>query len=190
MILLPDMPFGVSWIIKLAVSLIIVLISFGYVNLRGLIKNTAVFFMISFWPKNEICRIRVINNNHYSEFYGKSDTGNTLCEPFSNIPVIVVNESAVKETAEEEFKKLMYMKEPECMLKGKYRLIPFHSVGGSGLLPAFIPDEVYINNVYCCKRVYIAVCRNTILEGEIKAMVNPEIIEAVKDDCDDSCKII
>ena len=245
MILLPDMPFGVSWIIKLAVSLIIVLISFGYVNLRGLIKNTAVFFMISFcfcgfmlfvWfiftpkgmvvrnsvvyfsispvvmiittvicyavisvltriterplPKNEICRIRVINNNNYSEFYGKSDTGNTLCEPFSNIPVIVVNESAVKETAEEEFKKLMYMKEPECMLKGKYRLIPFHSVGGSGLLPAFIPDEVYINNVYCCKRVYIAVCRNTILEGEIKAMVNPEIIEAVKDDCDDSCKII
>ena len=84
----------------------------------------------------------------------------------------------------------MYMEEPECMLKGKYRLIPFHSVGGSGLLPAFIPDEVYINNVYCCKRVYIAVCRNTILEGEIKAMVNPEIIEAVKDDCDDSCKII
>ena len=36
----------------------------------------------------------------------------------------------------------------------------------------------------------MSVCRNTISEGEIKAMVNPEIIEAVKGDFDDSCKII
>ncbi|MBQ2444478.1 MAG: sigma-E processing peptidase SpoIIGA [Clostridia bacterium] len=244
-ILLPDMPFAVSWIMKSAVSLAIVLITFGYVNLRSLVKNTAVFFMISFcfcgfmlfvWfiftpkgmvirnsvvyfsispvimiittvicyavinvitriterppPKNEICKIRIINNNHFSEFYGKSDTGNTLCEPFSNAPVIVVNENALKDTAEKEFINLMYTKEPECMLKGKYRLIPFHSVGGSGLLPAFVPKEVYIDNVYCGMRIYVAVCRNTISEGEIKAMVNPEIIEAVKGDFDDSCKII
>lgn len=140
--------------------------------------------------KMEICKIRLINNNRFCEFYGKIDTGNTLCEPFSQIPVIVVNEDAVKEIAEEEFGKLLNFAEPENTLKNKYRLIPFTSVGGKGLLPAFIPKEVYINNTYCRKKVYVAVCKNNILNGEIKAMINPEIIEYVKDDFNDINKTL
>ena len=122
-----------------------------------------------------------MNNNNYCEFYGKIDTGNTLCEPFSQCPVMVVNEDAVKNIAEEEFSKLLDINTTENTIKHKYRVVPFTSVGGSGLLPAFSPSEVYINNTFCKQKIYVAVCKNNILYGEIKAMVNPEIIEFVKE---------
>lgn len=244
-IFLPEISFILNLLLKLAISLAIVFITFGYHNLKSFAKNIALFYLISFcfcgvmlfvWfiftprgmmvknsvvyfnispvvmiittvicyfairlinklsgkqqSKLEICKIKIINNNRYCEFYGKIDTGNTLCEPFSQTPVIVVNENAVKDIAEDEFGKLLNMTEPESTLKNKYRLVPFASVGGKGLLPAFLPREVYINDIYCRHKIYIAVCKNNILNGEIKAMVNPEIIEFVKDDCNDISKII
>lgn len=239
-IFLPEIPFFINLLLKLVISSVIILLTFGYHNIKAFIKNISLFYFISFcfcgamlfiWfiftprgmvvknsvvyfnispivmiittifcylvirfiskitekqsCKMEICKIKLINNDRYCEFYGKIDTGNTLCEPFSQTPVIVVNENAVKEIAEEEFEKLLNLSEPESTLKNKYRLIPFTSVGGKGLLPAFVPREVYINNTYCRKKVYVAVCKNNILNGEIKAMINPEIIEYVKDDCND-----
>ena len=138
----------------------------------------------------EICKIKIINNDNYCQFYGKIDTGNTLCEPFSQYPVIVASEDAVKPVAEEAFSNLLTYSEPDRVLKHKYRLVPYTSIGGSGLLPAFLPKEVYINDNYCPQKVYIAVCKSNVLKGEIKAMVNPEIIEYVKDDYCDIGKIV
>lgn len=140
--------------------------------------------------KIEICKIKIINNDRFCEFYGKIDTGNSLCEPFSQCPVIVANEDAVKNIAEDAFNILLNYSEPTVVLKHKYRLVPFTSVGGSGLLPAFSPKEVYINGIFCKKKIFVAVCKNNVLNGEIKAMVNPEIIEFVKDDCCDISKTI
>lgn len=140
--------------------------------------------------KIEICKIKIINNGKYCEFYGKIDTGNTLCEPFSQCPVIVASEKAVKEIAEDAFDILLKYEEPEFSLKHKYRLVPFTSVGGKGLLPAFLPKEVYINGTYCPKKVFVAVCKDSVLNGEIKAMINPEIIEFVKDDSCDVGKVV
>ena len=68
--------------------------------------------------------------------------------------------------------------------------MPFTSVGGKGLLPAFLPKEVYINGTYCPKKVFVAVCKDSVLNGEIKAMINPEIIEFVKDDSCDVGKVV
>ena len=151
-----------------------------------LISYAVIQLCSRFIRKNEndiiqICKIKLINNDSYCEFYGKIDTGNTLCEPFSQCPVMVVNEEAVKNIAEEEFNKLLDVNTTESAIKHKYRVIPFNSVGGSGLLPAFSPREVYINGTFCRQKIYVAVCKNNILSGEIKAMVNPEIIEFVKE---------
>ncbi len=138
----------------------------------------------------EICKVKIIHNNKYCQFYAKVDTGNTLCEPFSQIPVIVVNEDTIKIIAEDEFNKLLNNTSLEYTPKNHYRIIPFNSVGGDGLLPAFLPKEVYINDTYCPNKVYIAVCKNRIINGEIKAMINPEIIEFVKDGNNDFNKAI
>lgn len=138
----------------------------------------------------EICKVKIIHNNKYCQFYAKVDTGNTLCEPFSNIPVIVVNEDTVKIIIEDEFNKLLNNINVDYSPNNHYRLIPFNSIGGDGLLPAFLPKEVYINDIYCPNKIYIAVCKNRIVSGEIKAMLNPEIIEFVKDGNNDFNKIV
>lgn len=243
-ILAPDFPFLINLIVKLVISIAIILISFDYYSISQLIKNIALFYLISFgfcgvmlffWfitPQQivvnnsivyfnispvlmvittilsyliiriinkitekqnsilEICKVKVINNDKFCQFYAKVDTGNTLCEPFSNIPVIVVNEEAIKIVAEDEFNKLLNATNTEYIPKNHYRLIPFNSIGGNGLLPAFLPKEVYINDIYCPNKVYIAVCKNKIISGEIKAMINPEIIEFVKDDSNDFKKTL
>lgn len=235
-ILLPNLGFVINALIKLIISVFIVFFTFGFHNLRTLVKNIALFYFISFcfcgavlfvWfiftPKGlvvnnstvyfnispmvmivttlvtyivirvccrfmnkkenkvDICKIKLINNNSFCEFYGKIDTGNTLCEPFSQRPVIVVNEDAIKDIAEDEFSKLLDINTDTTTIKNKYRVVPFTAVGGSGILPAFSPSEVYIDGIFCKQKIYVAVCKNNILCGEIKAMVNPEIIEFVKE---------
>lgn len=236
-ILLPDLGFLINLLLKLAISVGIVFLTFGYHSLKALIKNIAIFYFMSFclcgvmlfvWfiftPRGmvvnnsvvylnisplvmivttlisyavirlcskairkkendviKICKIKLINNDSFCEFYGKIDTGNTLCEPFSQCPVMVVNEDAIKNIAEEEFSRLLDANTAQNTIKHKYRVVPFNSIGGSGLLPAFSPREVYINGTFCKQKIYVAVCKNNILYGEIKAMVNPEIIEFVKE---------
>ncbi|MEE0059530.1 MAG: sigma-E processing peptidase SpoIIGA [Acutalibacteraceae bacterium] len=235
-ILLPSMGVILGGLVKIIISSVIVIITFGYNGFKALLKNIALFYLISFafcgvmlfvWfiftPKGlavnnsvvyfnisprimvvttlvayivvrvcdrlinrtasniEICKIKIIHHNSYCEFYGKVDTGNTLYEPFSRCPVIVVNESAIKSITDNKFAKILNNNEPDYSLKNKYRVIPFNAIGANGLLPAFSPDEVYINDCFCSEKIYVAVCKNDILCGEIKAMVNPEIIEFVKE---------
>ncbi len=235
-IFLPSMGFILNSLIKIIIATLIVILTFGYNGVKTLLKNIALFYLISFlfcgimlfvWfvftPKGlainnsviyfnisptimivttlfayivirvcdrlinrttsniQICKIKLIHNNSYCEFYGKVDTGNTLCEPFSNSPVIVVNEQAIKNIIDDKFIKILSNNEPDYSIKDNYRLIPFNAIGAKGLLPAFSPNEVYINDILCIKKLYVAVCKNDILCGEIKAMLNPEIIEFVKE---------
>ena len=235
-IFLPSMGFIFSSLIKIVISTLIVILTFGYHGLKSLLKTTALFYLISFsfcgvmlfvWfvftPKGlainnsiiylnisptimiattlvsyiiirvcdkiinrtsaniEICKIKLIHNNSYCEFYGKVDTGNTLYEPFSHCPVIVVNEEAINNILDDKFSKILNNIQINYSIKNNYRVIPFNAIGAKGLLPAFAPVEVYINDTLCPKRIFVAVCKNDILCGEIKAMVNPEIIEFVKE---------
>ncbi|MEE0264974.1 MAG: sigma-E processing peptidase SpoIIGA [Acutalibacteraceae bacterium] len=235
-ILLPSMGVILGGLVKIIISAVIIVITFGYHSIKALLKNTALFYLISFafcgvmlfiWfiftPKGlavnnsvvyfnisptimiattlfayivirvcdrlinrnasdiRVCKVKLIHNSAYCEFYGKVDTGNTLYEPFSRCPVIVVNESAIRSITDNKFAKILNNNEPDYSVKNKYRVIPFNTIGANGLLPAFSPDEVYINDSFCSEKIYVAVCKNDILCGEIKAMVNPEIIEFVKE---------
>ncbi len=235
-IILPPLPFFINWCIKLIISFIIILITFGYHNTALFFKNTILFYGISFcfcglmlfvwfifmpkglYIKNSIvyfnlspivmifttliayfviqiimkimaksvsetrfCKVKIISNGNSCEFYGKTDTGNTLYEPFSHAPVIVVNEKAVKSIIENEFQKLLDSEYDNLDISRKYRLIPFHSVGGKGLLPSFLPDKIYINNHVCQQKIYIAVCKDTIVGTSVEAMINPEIINSAKE---------
>lgn len=132
-------------------------------------------------PGIEICKIRIIGNSTYAEIYGKVDTGNSLTEPFSNAPVIVADRKSVKKVIPKEIEELLTYKNKAINtssnkdLPKSIRFIPFNSVGGDGILPAFIPEEIYINNALYKGNVYIALCGDNRLTGECKAMVNPQI---------------
>lgn len=107
--------------------------------------------------KNEIYSLTVLKNDKEVHVYAFADTGNKLKEPFSDYPVIVIDESKISFDTE--------------------RIIPFNSVGGEGMLRAFKPDKIIISNgkgSYETDRVYIAL--SSVDSKDFSAILNPEII--------------
>lgn len=74
------------------------------------------------------------------------DSGNRLCETFSGAPVIVVQKEAVLPVLSPAMRRTLNALDgtdsgqpAEGAMAVGWRLIPFHSIGGNGLLPAFKP---------------------------------------------------
>lgn len=107
--------------------------------------------------KKEIYSLTVIKNGCEYHFYAFLDSGNRLTEPFSNYPVIIVDES-----------KLSFETE---------RIIPYNTVGGEGMLKAFRADKVIISNgkKSCeCDKVYIAL--SNVDSKDFSAILNPQLL--------------
>lgn len=101
------------------------------------------------------------------EYRGKSvsfvslvDSGNQLTDGLTNTPVLVAELFALRELFEgEEYKLLGSSPAEEVILKGegRWRPIPFKTVGGGGILPGFCPDKVICDGKE--RRVLVAVSR-------------------------------
>ena len=106
---------------------------------------------------NKKCSAVIEYGGEKSELQGIIDTGSTLHEPFSGECVIVGNENSF-----EHMKKIKELLENPTVsdIKKGIRLIPFSSVGGSGLIPAFRPEKITIrlNNKNLRVSAYIALC--------------------------------
>jgi stage II sporulation protein GA (sporulation sigma-E factor processing peptidase) len=116
-------------------------------------------------PDKIFCRIRIDYDGKSVSCMGKVDTGNSLTEPFSNYPVVVVDEKCIAAMKPDEN-------------SGKIRLVPFQAVSGGGLLSAFKPDLL---TVICGKKqieihnVYIAATKSKL--GEFSALLNPDLLQ-------------
>lgn len=116
-------------------------------------------------PKELSCRVVITRGGIACDCTAKVDTGNSLREPFSDVPVIVADKEVIKRLIP-----------PDGSLN--FRLVPYEAVSGSGVLKAFRPDHV---TVYCGKRVlqvqqvYIAV--SEVKLGGCDALVNPDILQ-------------
>lgn len=96
------------------------------------------------------------------------DTGNSLFEPFSSLPVIVCEKKIFEGKFEIE--------------NEKFRLVPCSSVSGESVLKAFRPDFVNITGVRAKKRtndVYVAVTENRIRNSEFGALLHPALFEDI-----------
>ena len=86
------------------------------------------------------CRVRAVIGEITVDAQGITDTGNTLHEPFSGECVVVMKRELYP--AMPDMKELAVGgSENRCR---SVRMIPFHSVGGSGVLPAIRPSEIII----------------------------------------------
>ena len=76
------------------------------------------------------------------------DTGNRLREQFTGSPVIVADRDSLAPLSLPDFSSL-WEREEGTRTAAEYRLrmIPFSSVGGGGLLPAFRPDRVTVSTL-------------------------------------------
>lgn len=154
----------------------------AYVAIRVMDKFTATH---SISKLN--CDILIQCNDKSTVISAKIDTGNTLREPFSNIPVIVAQYQCIESIIPQALKiylcsgalnNTMSNSYYECKFNS-FRMIPFKAVSGEGLLPAFKPDYIKIlsDSSNLKKEAYIAICDDKVFNNEYVALVNPDLIE-------------
>ena len=92
-------------------------------------------------------------NGRHCSFAALLDTGNCLSDPLSGAEVMVVSPGALKPLLP-DCAALLKTEDPVELvtaaaavpeLKGRLRLIPFATVGGTGLLPVFRPERVLVD---------------------------------------------
>lgn len=126
--------------------------------------------------KNLVCSVLVRVGERQVNFAAKVDTCNSLREPFSNLPVIVASEEVLKPILPQGFWPFIKGNEMQNFEDFKIRFIPFQTVSGEGLLPAFKPDVVKIKNDFE-KEAYIAVCSKEVLPDGTFSLINPLLID-------------
>lgn len=132
--------------------------------------------------KNSFYEVKINIENSPVKLRAKVDTGNILREPFSNLPVIIVRKSTAEKIIPKKLLNLLnnYFTNntydiTNYEFKYPVRMVPFRTVAGNGVLPAFKPKSI-INSEGISKEAYIAICSDSTLSEEIGALINPELI--------------
>ena len=147
MVIINDMPYvhmkPISLIIISALIYILLLIS------KKLLSHNTF---------NSTARLKIyINNTEYS-CIGKIDTGNSLVEPFSGSPVIIIERSII----------------PEFPIT-RSRIIPYTVLGGDGILYGIKPQKVFIDDKEIFKETYIGIYDGKI-DLNFKSIINSSIL--------------
>lgn len=106
-------------------------------------------------PKEHLYRVRLSHGEKSVTFPCLYDSGNHLIEPFSGRPVMVVERGVAEELLS------VPPSVEDLPADGGWRLIPYDTLSGNGLLPAFIPTEAVILTRDGAQRLppcYVAVC--------------------------------
>lgn len=136
-----------------------------YLNISPImliILTTISYIILKFIDKIRIDKGNLIHKISF-EYAGKSynflsryDTCCHIKEPFSGSEVILAEKSLMKNI---------------IIPNDKYRVIPFNSLGGEGMIKGFLPEGLYIDNEKINRKVYIGITEN-ILKGEINSIFN------------------
>lgn len=114
----------------------------------------------------------ICGNGNTAEIEGLCDTGNYLTDVFTGKPVIVCGRKAAERVIPQSVQD--YFSGSVEHVKG-VRLIPFQTVGASGLIPAFVPDAVYIKEKDGGKIRAVEALIGVSDTGVEAAVVNPDI---------------
>lgn len=213
-ILLPNVNFLYSIVIRLLLGVALAFIAFGYKSRKQFIKTSLTLIMLSFlfsgamiffylavkpdgmYIVNDVVyfdispvlliiltvvvyfilfiyrkifqnharsglvhNIKILYKNNQAEFKCKTDSGCNVKEPFSGSSVIITERNQLGDINISE---------------QNLRVIPFESLGGSGIITAFKADEVYIDGKKVNEEIYIGICDN-VINSEIKGLM-PENI--------------
>lgn len=126
------------------------------------------------------CEIIIALENNQIRTNAMVDTGHSLKDLFSSSPVIVVEQSVMEKLiGKQESLNIVKMKETNSKeLKKRFRLIPYRTVQGEGILPAIRCDQV---GFFCdlqekkIKNPLVAVS-NTALGEDYSAIISSEMI--------------
>lgn len=122
-------------------------------------------------PSNTVYDLEIVYGSKTYSCRALLDTGNSLFEPFSSLPVIVCEKSVFESGFEIKDEKL--------------RLVPCSSVSSESVLKAFKPDFVKIKSAgktIETAGVYIALTDNRIRNSQFGALLHPELFCAENDE--------
>ncbi len=153
----------------------------------SLVLSCAICYLV-FWlclrifssvPTSKPHRITVSLFDKSVSFYALADSGNLLKDTLTLSSVIIADYSKIStiipESCTQVFKYGSIQNIPD-EISGRFALIPFNSIGGSGLIPAFRPDSILINGKKCDKKAVIAVEPNKFKTEDYSAIISPELI--------------
>jgi len=145
-----------------------------------------------FFKEKLITHLKVIFDNKEISVSALIDTGNSLQDPISNMPVIIVEFSAIKEILPSEICSIFEQVEEQDFSKlasmlynsnwfNRFRLIPFNSLGKeNGMLIGFKPDYVVIgedSERKDVKDVVIAIYNKVLSKTKsYKALLGPDLL--------------
>lgn len=124
-------------------------------------------------PKNRIYQLEITADGKTVKLESLFDTGNSLCDSFSGRPVIIADKSCISELVGRT--DLTGMK--------NYRLIPYSTLKGGGLLEAFLAESVCFYDsaeIYRISDVYIAVADKKIFNHNYKALLGTPVFESAE----------
>ncbi len=139
-----------------------------------------------------ISKINISFNNKSILIPALIDTGNSLSDPISKLPVVVVEYSSIKEIIPKEMQRIFednkennmsliasIMSKSEWLTR--FRIIPFNSLGKeNALMIGFKPDAFNIefnNKEQNIKELIIGIYnKNLSNSGEYRALIHPDIL--------------
>lgn len=144
-----------------------------YVVLRAI-----YFFIEKRTAKASLYYIEIYTLDEVIKCRALLDSGNSLRDYFTSLPVILVSQERLsKVLSEDNFQN----KEIQKQLKIRY--IPFSTVGGDGVITVFRPKKVRIYGVGCdfeTDRILIGESKTKIKNGEFEAILPCDILQEGK----------
>lgn len=126
-------------------------------------------------PKEHLFRVRLTHDGRSITFPCLYDSGNHLTEPFSGHPVMVVERGVAEELLP------VPPSVEDLPADGGWRLIPYDTLGGGGLLPAFSTASAAVllrGEAHPLPPCYVAVC-DGLGRGEYRGLMGSELGEYI-----------
>ena len=148
-----------------------------------LLTGGATYILICIFSQVRQKKIERMNVSRNLTIYSKGkridlkaiiDTGNSLCDPITKIPVIVCEYECIKNILPQGGGTIL-----ENMIEAKFkvRIIPFVSVGKeNGVMVGFVPDKIEVDDREA-KECIVGICENRLSNKEdYHALLNPMLI--------------
>lgn len=139
--------------------------------------------------KRMFCDMKIRYEEHVIEIKGLVDTGNSVCDPFSGLPVIILESKVTKGLLPKALEELTNNSndlafdeiDSELIYKLKLRVIPFNTLNNnSGMLIGFKPQCVelkYNDKVKVVKNVVIALVNYKLTRDDhYQALIHPQLM--------------
>jgi len=158
----------------------------------GIIIKVLIEIIQSRAKEKYLMPIKISFEDNVIELAALVDTGNSLHDPLTNMPVIIVEYLAIKDVLPADIQDI-FKESKENDLDNiskvisnskwfsRFRLIPFMSIGkDNGILIGFKPDYIEIgkdDEKKGVKDVVVGICNKTLSRNErYRALLNPELV--------------